>query len=130
MDKRGTKEPAPDNSLSLKNRAMSVGHQQAYLLTGGFAVSGNEHAASHSLGNQLTKEHSMQKEPAHSKRTDRLLRFPDVKAMCGLSRSWIYEAMEKGEFPRCIRLSIRAVAWKESEIQAWLESRQPIGGRR
>jgi predicted DNA-binding transcriptional regulator AlpA len=32
-------------------------------------------------------------------------------------------------FPYCVRLSTRAVAWKESEIQTWIGNRTAAGGR-
>ena len=55
--------------------------------------------------------------------SERILRRPAVENKVGLSRSSIYELMTKGEFPKQIRLSARAVGWTESSIDAWLESR-------
>lgn len=55
--------------------------------------------------------------------TDRHLRRPAVESLTGLSRSTIYDLMAKGQFPRPVRLTARAVAWPESTIVAWLESR-------
>ena len=43
--------------------------------------------------------------------SDSLLRRPAVEARVGLSRAWIYSAMEKGEFPRPVKIGRRAVAW-------------------
>ncbi|MFV1878388.1 helix-turn-helix transcriptional regulator [Nioella sp.] len=51
------------------------------------------------------------------------LRRPLVEHLTGLSRSSIYELMELEQFPRPIRIGRRAVAWRESDIEAWLESR-------
>jgi prophage regulatory protein len=60
-------------------------------------------------------------------RPERLLRFPRVKERCaGLSHSTIYALMAKGQFPKPVSLSGgsgRAVAWKESSIDAWIASR-------
>jgi prophage regulatory protein len=56
--------------------------------------------------------------------SQRVQRLPEVKATTGLSRSTIYEAMSRGDFPKPIRLGLRAVGWPESEITAWLESRK------
>lgn len=50
----------------------------------------------------------------------RLLRRPEVEAITGLSRSSIYAQMEKGDFPKPVKLGPRAVAWPESRIEAWL----------
>lgn len=51
------------------------------------------------------------------------LRLPAVIDVTGMSRSTIYEYMNKGEFPRPVRLTARAVAWPESVISDWLAER-------
>lgn len=55
--------------------------------------------------------------------TDTLLRRPQVEARTGISRSTIYLWMENGDFPRPVKLGTRLVAWRESDITAWLDSR-------
>lgn len=47
------------------------------------------------------------------------LRLKQVKALTGLSRSWIYAAIRRGEFPSAIPLSSRAVAWDSAAIADW-----------
>ncbi len=54
---------------------------------------------------------------------DKLLRRPAVEETCGLSRSAIYAAMDRGDFPRPVRIGKRAVAWPSSRIENWLNSR-------
>lgn len=54
------------------------------------------------------------------------LRRPAVQELTGLSRSTIYDLMNKGLFPRPVKLTGKAVAWPESEISAWLDSRQKL----
>lgn len=56
-----------------------------------------------------------------------LLRRKAVEERLGLSRSTIYAAMQKGEFPRPLRIGKRAVAWECSKIEEWLSAR-PQGG--
>ena len=51
------------------------------------------------------------------------LRRPAVEAATGLSRSTIYDMMDRNEFPRPVRIGRRAVAWPESAIQQWLADR-------
>jgi prophage regulatory protein len=51
-----------------------------------------------------------------------LLRRPDVETRTGLSRSTIYEWMKRGEFPQPVKLGVRIVAWRESDVTAWLEA--------
>ena len=53
---------------------------------------------------------------------NRLLRRSQVEEIAGLSRSSIYRRMQKGEFPRPVKIGSTAVRWKESDIFAWLES--------
>lgn len=47
-----------------------------------------------------------------------------VEELTGLSRSSIYDLMAKGQFPRPIKLSQKSVAWPESAIAKWLQSRE------
>jgi prophage regulatory protein len=56
--------------------------------------------------------------------TTKHLRRPAVEAVTGLSRSTIYDLMAKGAFPRPVKLTGKAVAWPESAIADWLESRR------
>ena len=55
---------------------------------------------------------------------ERHLRRRAVEEITGLSRSTIYLLMSRGEFPRPVRLTVRAVAWPESAITNWLEERR------
>ncbi|KAA9005944.1 helix-turn-helix transcriptional regulator [Histidinibacterium aquaticum] len=52
-------------------------------------------------------------------------RRPAVEEMTGLSRSSIYDMMARGEFPKPVKIGRRAVAWREGDIVAWLNARQP-----
>ncbi|OWJ78583.1 helix-turn-helix transcriptional regulator [Haematobacter genomosp. 1] len=52
------------------------------------------------------------------------LRRRAVEEITGLSRSTIYDLMSKGLFPRPVKLTGKAVAWPESAIADWLESRR------
>jgi len=59
---------------------------------------------------------------------ERLLRLPDVESLTSLRKSSIYSGMKDGTFPCSVRLSARAVAWRESDIAAWQAQRQQTGG--
>ena len=50
--------------------------------------------------------------------SDRILRLPDVKVLCGLGRSTIYLRVNDGLFPRPIPLGPRMVGWRLSECEA------------
>lgn len=51
------------------------------------------------------------------------LRLKQVKAVTGMSRSWIYDAIRRGEFPAPILLGARAVAWDSDAVAGWQERR-------
>ena len=54
----------------------------------------------------------------------RLIRLTEVEQFTGLKKSTIYALMKKGGgFPHPVRLTARAVAWREAEIQAWCAAR-------
>ena len=55
--------------------------------------------------------------------TTRFLRRREVEEMTGLSRSTIYALMSRGEFPKPIKVSKRAVRWRLDVIEGWQESR-------
>lgn len=65
----------------------------------------------------------------------RLLRRPDVRARTGLSDTRIDELESRGEFPRRVRISARAIGWVDVEIDAFVRARiaardaQPAGRR-
>lgn len=62
---------------------------------------------------------------------EKLLRLPEVESLTGLKKSSIYAGMKASPptFPHCVRLSVRAVAWRESDIANWQAQRQKAGGR-
>lgn len=55
---------------------------------------------------------------------DKLLRRPEVESVTGLGRSTLYDWMSRGEFPQPVKLGTRLVAWRQSDIEQWLESRE------
>lgn len=52
-----------------------------------------------------------------------LLRRAEVEAQTGLARSTLYRLTAQGEFPAPVRLSARCVAFRASEVDAWIQSR-------
>lgn len=60
--------------------------------------------------------------------TDQLLRRPAVQLLTGLSRAGLYAAMQRGEFPRPVKLGRRAVAWPRSAIDEWIQARKAEAG--
>ena len=54
---------------------------------------------------------------------DRLLRLADVRFISGLGKTSIYAAVRAKTFPQPVRLTEYAVAWRKSEVDAWLAGR-------
>jgi prophage regulatory protein len=52
-----------------------------------------------------------------------LIRRKEVENQVALGRSAIYKLMSLGQFPRPIKLTNKAVAWQQSAINSWIESR-------
>ena len=55
---------------------------------------------------------------------DVLVRIADVCAITGLSVPTIYRLMGRSRFPRPLKITSSARAWKLSEIMAWVDSRE------
>ena len=54
---------------------------------------------------------------------EKFLRLSSVRDRIPYSRATIYRIMADGKFPRPIALGPGAVAWRESEIDAWIQAR-------
>jgi prophage regulatory protein len=57
----------------------------------------------------------------------RILGLPLVKRRTGLSTTMIYALTRRGDFPRQLQLTIRAVGWYEHGVVAWMEERKRLG---
>ena len=61
---------------------------------------------------------------------DKFLRRNVLEEMTGLSRSTIYAKLDPNspqhdpDFPKAVRIGPRAVAWRASEVIAWMNSRE------
>lgn len=53
---------------------------------------------------------------------DRVMLRPEVELVVGRKKSWIYDAVKRGEFPAPFSLGGSRVAWWLSDIAAYLES--------
>ena len=54
---------------------------------------------------------------------NKFIRLNDVISITGLGKSSIYNMIKEGNFPKNILLGARAVAWVESEVRDWIDSR-------
>ena len=53
----------------------------------------------------------------------KLLRLPQVIDRIGICKASVFRLVKLGQFPAPIRISDRAVAWVESDLDEWIDSR-------
>lgn len=52
-----------------------------------------------------------------------LCRLPAVLDRVGTSKTTVYGMIKMGTFPAPVKIGQRAVAWRRSEVDAWIASR-------
>lgn len=57
--------------------------------------------------------------------TDRLLAWPQVKEITGLSRTTAWRMQKAGDFPPPVQVSLGRVGWWQSDLDRWKASRAP-----
>lgn len=55
----------------------------------------------------------------------RLIASREVRARTSLSRATIWRRVRAGEFPPPVRIGSSRIAWRESEVNAWIEAQMP-----
>lgn len=55
-----------------------------------------------------------------------ILRLREVLCKTGISKTMLYDKMQKGEFPRQVPLGARAVGWYEDETNEWIATRAAL----
>lgn len=56
-------------------------------------------------------------------KSDRLMKIAEVSHRTGLSRTSIYREFVAERFPLPVRIGARGIAWRESEVDSWIEDR-------
>ena len=59
--------------------------------------------------------------PSGNKVQPRFLRLAEVLEMTGMGKTFIYDRMKDGTFPKQIQLGSRSVVWNEQEVIKWME---------
>ena len=54
------------------------------------------------------------------------LRQPQVLALVPFSHATLWRHVEKGTFPRPLKLSERVTAWRREDVAAWIASRAAV----
>lgn len=57
-----------------------------------------------------------------------LLRVDEVCRVVRFSKTKLYAMIKSGDFPAAVRLGPNSVAWRTSEVEAWLNERPRVGG--
>lgn len=76
-----------------------------------------------SMADRIAREASS-KAPA-SPTVERLLNIRDVQGQTTLSRTTIYRQVGEGTFPSPVKIGTSRVAWRASDIAAWLGELPP-----
>ncbi len=56
-----------------------------------------------------------------------IMRRPQVEAATGLARSTIYKWVKDGQFPAPVKIGVRQVGWKSTDVQGWIQSKFAAG---
>lgn len=56
--------------------------------------------------------------------SDQLIRLKEVSNRFCIPTSTIWDWIKKGNFPKPIKMGERFIAWRESELNAWLDAKQ------
>lgn len=87
-------------------------------------------------GNPRTVQPTHGATPAHhdgrvpfTPKPGNLIRLPHVETKTGLKKSTIYAGVKENTFPSPVRLSARAVAWREDDIDRWINARVTTSGQ-
>lgn len=62
-------------------------------------------------------------EARHALAPHQIYRIREVTRITGLSRSTVYAYIAEGNFPRPLRLGVRAVGWSSDALFKWLAER-------
>lgn len=68
---------------------------------------------------QQTIDTVVERRAPRSRADIRFIRLEKVMAICGKSRSSVYDAIKRGAFPRPVKLQGRSAAWIKSEVEQW-----------
>lgn len=56
----------------------------------------------------------------------KIIKVPEVLERCAMSRASLYRMLQRNEFPRQVRISIRSIGFYEHEVNQWLADRQRV----
>lgn len=57
------------------------------------------------------------------KQNQSLIRMPEVLRRIGYGKAWVYKLIALNLFPKPVKIGTRSIAFVESEIDEWINSR-------
>lgn len=60
--------------------------------------------------------------------SEEIWRLPQVSQFTTMSRSWVYAAVKAGDFPAPVKIGHRAIGWRRTDVETWLQNRSRSGG--
>jgi len=58
-------------------------------------------------------------------RSTKFLRLPSVIDKVGLSRSQIYKLIQRGDFPKPVKIGPKISVWIEEKLEMWMDAQVP-----
>ncbi|WP_082936717.1 helix-turn-helix transcriptional regulator [Pseudomonas citronellolis] len=55
-----------------------------------------------------------------AEKIDRFMRIEEVLHTTGLGKNTLYRRIREGSFPKQVRIGPNSVAWRQSDIEAWM----------
>ena len=57
---------------------------------------------------------------------EKIIKIHQVVEIVGISRSSIYDMVQRGDFPKQVKLGVRSSGWLKSEVDCWIELRASL----
>lgn len=67
--------------------------------------------------------------PTHKPAIDRMVMTKEMLVITGLPISTVYFLMKSDLFPRNLKVTRKRVAWRESDLRQWIDSRQAYSAK-
>ncbi len=60
------------------------------------------------------------------RKSEKILRWKQVRERVGLCRVTVYGMIRKGKFPPPVRISTQTVGWRESDLDRWIRGCEQV----
>ena len=70
---------------------------------------------------QLCRRRNSHEDQPKPPPTERFLKLSDVTRQVGLGKTFVYNEVQAGRFPRPVKIGARASRWRLSDINKWMD---------